>query len=64
MRTEVRRIRFFQELVAVDMADDIATLIARERKYRGLLADPPWPWNASDGKAGSNSPYYDAMSLG
>jgi N6-adenosine-specific RNA methylase IME4 len=63
MRIEVRRIQCFNPLVGGLMADDIAALIARGRAYRGLLADPPWEWDTTGGKAGATTPYYPSMTM-
>ena len=55
MRIEVRRIRWFRPLVGGDVVDDLADLIARKRRYRGVLADPPWLWERAGGKKGAST---------
>jgi N6-adenosine-specific RNA methylase IME4 len=63
MRIEVRRIRWFRPLVGGDIVDDLADLIAKDRKYRGILADPPWRWERAGGKKGASTSYYPVMSI-
>lgn len=63
MRIEVRRIRWFQPLVGPDIVDDLDTLIAQKRRFRGLLADPPWAWERAGGKKGASAAYYPTMPI-
>jgi N6-adenosine-specific RNA methylase IME4 len=65
LRSEIRRLRFRQPLVGGDIFDSLEALIWKERKYRGILIDPPWLLDDSDntGKGGSSAPHYPSMSL-
>src|ERR1700733_2422341 len=49
LRIEVRRVRWFKELTGGDIIADLNDAIRKERKWRALLADPPWQWDSAGG---------------
>jgi N6-adenosine-specific RNA methylase IME4 len=64
VRIESRRIRNYRELVGRDIIDDLADAIRQGRKWRGILADPPWQWDYAEGKKGATDSYYLPMPFG
>jgi hypothetical protein len=59
LRIAVRRVRWFKELTGGDVIADLNDAIRKERKWRGILADGPWEWDA----AGGILQHYPTMSL-
>ena len=63
LRIEVRRLRFREPLVGGDMFSTLEALIRAERRYRGILIDPPWALDDMAGEVGSSDPHYSSMPL-
>jgi N6-adenosine-specific RNA methylase IME4 len=61
MRQEARRIRWFRPLNGSDVVTDLSDLIAKKRKYRCILADPPYYWDTAGGKKGASTASYPVM---
>jgi N6-adenosine-specific RNA methylase IME4 len=61
MRIEARRIRCQQPIVGGDVVDDLADLIAKQKKYTVIYADPPLAWHRVEGKRGASDSYYPSM---
>ena len=60
LRIEKKRaIGYRLPLVGGDVVDDLATLIRDKKKFRAILADPPWAsLYRTVGKRGAADPYY------
>jgi N6-adenosine-specific RNA methylase IME4 len=63
LRMAVRRIRCWRDPTSGDVVDDLAALIQDERRFRGILADPPWFWLLAGGKKGASEFYYPGMTI-
>ncbi len=62
LRIEKKRaIGYRLPLVGGDVVDDLATLIRNKKKFRAILADPPWQIYRTVGKRGASDPYYPPM---
>ena len=55
LRIEVRRLRWFKEPTGGHVIDDLNVAARDGRKWRGLLADPPWEWDTAGGRRGANT---------
>ncbi len=63
LRIEVRRIRWFKPLTGGDVVDDLNDAIRDRRKWRGLLADPPYQWDSAGGRRGATTGHYGTVPL-
>jgi N6-adenosine-specific RNA methylase IME4 len=63
LRIAVRHIQCWQEPTSPDVVDDLKDAIRDRRKWRGILADPPWQWDTAGGKRGATTQYYPTMPL-
>lgn len=62
IRLEVGRLRSFVKPVGGDIVATIQELIAARRRYRAILADPPWRVWTDTGKRGGNDRFYHSLS--
>jgi N6-adenosine-specific RNA methylase IME4 len=59
IRHEVGRIQNFVTPVGGDIAADLHELIAKRRRYRAILVDPPWRvWTDTNKRGGSDRHYH------
>jgi N6-adenosine-specific RNA methylase IME4 len=59
IRFEVGRIHHFVKPVGGDIVSTIQELISARRKYRAILADPPWSvWTPTNKRGGSDRHYH------
>ena len=64
LRIEKKRATGYRRpLTDGDVVDDLATLIGDGRKFRAILADPPWQIYRTVGKRGASDPYYPPMTV-
>lgn len=64
LRIEKKRATGYRRpLTGGDVVDDLATLIRDGRKFRAILADPPWQIYRTVGKRGASDPYYPPMTM-
>ena len=65
LRIEKKRaIGYRLPLVGGDVVDDLATLIRDKKKFRAILADPPWAsLYRTVGKRGAADPYYPLLTM-
>ncbi len=63
MRIEARRLRLQQPIVGGHVVNDLADLVAQQKKYRVIYADPPLAWHRVEGKRGASDSHYPSMPL-
>ena len=63
LRIAVRRLQWWKQLTGGDVVDDLNSAIRDKRKWRGILADPPWQWDSAGGFRGATTGHYPTMPL-
>lgn len=63
LRIAVRHLQWWTEPTGGDIIDDLND-VRDKKKWRGILADPPWQWDSAGGRRGATTGHYLTMPLG